>query len=368
MRTMKGGPIRECRWESDPAQVAPAWSLAKEDVNCTAPLEQQLAEARFLAAFCCAVYAQRDPNTVCATAAQWLYVYFGYRLAHFHFANAELESVSFIPCTKANERQELSHIPPVMPPTLKKRRLSLAGTAKEPGWDITVRFATGAGQLRILKKEQGTREASEDFLQSISGCLSSALGTALEHSRLQKLSLRDGLTGLLNRRAFEELLDIEAERRELPPLSLVMIDIDDFKSINDRFGHPAGDQVLTEVGRAILGSLRGADLAARYGGEEFAVFLPGTTAKDAFSVAERIRSRIASLSFDFSGHRSKVTASLGVANRHGKDNCGVRCLLKLADEALFQAKRSGKNRVSIHAVSPAVTSLRRLHGAQNAFL
>ena len=99
-----------------------------------------------------------------------------------------------------------------------------------------------------------------------------------------------------------------------------MIDIDGFKFINDRFGHPAGDQVIATVGKTILAALRGADLAARYGREEFAVLLPGTTVEDAFSVAERIRSRIAGLSFIFSDQGSNVTTSLGVANRCGKDN------------------------------------------------
>ncbi|UFS72550.1 GGDEF domain-containing protein [Geomonas sp. RF6] len=333
------------RQEETRAPYSPGWKVP-EETGGVATVEQQLAEARFLVDFCRAIYGERDPKVVCAIAAQALYDYFGYRLAQFSFVDGELESVFFMPRRKGEGRGSCD-VSPVELPLLKKRRFSLAGSGGDSGFDITVRFPMGLGQLRIVEVEQETREASAEFLQRIADCLAMALDTAIEHSRLQELSLRDPMTGLLNRRAFEDLLDIEEERRDSPPLSVLMIDIDDFKSVNDRFGHPAGDEVISSVGKAIVEALRGADLAARYGGEEFAVLLPATVVKDAYSVAERLRSRIAALAFDFCGERLEVTASLGVANRTVKEDCSVRELLGLADQALYEAKRRGKNRTLI---------------------
>jgi len=350
--------------EKGPARFAPEWG----DRGTEPTVEQQLAEARFLAEFCRAIYAERDPRMVCATAAQSLYDYFGYRLAQFSFVDDGLETVAFMP-KRGGDAREGGDVSPVELPILKKRRLSLAGANGE-GIDITVRFPTGMGQLRIVEVEEETREVTTEFLQTIAECLATALDTAIEHTRLQELSLRDGLTGLLNRRAFEELLDIEEERRDPPPLSVVMIDIDDFKAVNDRYGHPAGDQVISGIGRAIVEALRGADLAARYGGEEFAVLLPGTVVKDAFAVAERLRARIGALSFEFGGHPVSISASIGVANRVAKEDCTVRELLKFADQALYEAKKRGKNRTLIQDISAAAptASVRRVRKRRQAAL
>ena len=345
---------RECglgtiyhRGSSRARRVAPAWDFTGGAENGMTSW-QQLTEARFLAAFCCAVYGQRAPELVCAAAAQSLYEYFGYRLAHFAFAGTGVESVSFRPRSGTGGRQGLSDVLPASPADLRKRGLSFSRSQRDPGGDITVNFPKGLGKLHILEAEQGRREPSRDFLQSVADCLGSALERALEYKRLQELSLRDGLTGLFNRRAFEELLEIEEERRDAPLQSLVMIDIDNFKSINDRFGHPTGDQVIAGVGGAIRDALRGADLATRYGGEEFAVLLPGVSETEAYVVAERIRSRIGSLRFDSPSFEVTVTASLGVASRYTKEECGLRQLLVLADESLYEAKRSGKNVTLIH--------------------
>jgi two-component system, cell cycle response regulator len=327
--------------------VAPAWKFGVGAEDSAAWL-QQLTEARFLAAFCCAVYGQHDANLVCSTAAQWLYEYFEYQLALFSFVGTEIESVSFRPGSRASERQEYSDVLPLSPSDLQKRGFTFSRNTVTLRGDLSVNFPQGFGNLRILGTKQGGSEPSGDFMQSIAGCLGSALEKALEHKRLQELSLRDGLTGLLNRRAFEELLEIEEERRDAPLQSLIMIDIDNFKAINDSFGHPIGDQVIVGVGGIIRDALRGADLATRYGGEEFAVLLPGTGEADAYAVAERIRSRIVSLRFDDISSQVTVTASLGVASRNAKEGCRLRDLLALADESLYQAKRSGKNTTLIH--------------------
>ncbi len=147
----------------------------------------------------------------------------------------------------------------------------------------------------------------------------------------------DPLTGLHNRRGIDERAneEIARARRYAHPLSLMMIDLDDFKMVNDRFGHPAGDRVLREAARAIAGAIRSIDIAGRYGGEEFLVLLPETSLSGAEVVAERIRASI-----EDSGW---VTASIGIAelDRHMSE----AELISRADALLYDAKHSGKNRV-----------------------
>jgi diguanylate cyclase (GGDEF)-like protein len=163
----------------------------------------------------------------------------------------------------------------------------------------------------------------------------------------------DALTGLANRRTLDERLDEELDRarRHGTHLSLVLLDIDDFKQVNDRFGHQAGDEVLRAIAPVFAGTLRELDLAARFGGEEFAVVLPGTTVAGGRSVAELIRKAFAQITVDSaSGERIRVTASFGVAEY---PTCpSVAALIAKADAALYEAKRAGKNRVVADDVAP----------------
>ncbi|HQZ95383.1 MAG TPA: diguanylate cyclase [Pyrinomonadaceae bacterium] len=158
----------------------------------------------------------------------------------------------------------------------------------------------------------------------------------------EQLSVTDALTGLLNRRYIEARLMEEVKRsnRHGFPMSFMMIDVDHFKSYNDQFGHPAGDEALKLVGHVIRETLRGADVAARYGGEEFSILLPQTTGEEAGAIAERIRSNIAETRFP---HR-RVTISIGIASCSA-DLCSAIDLVKAADKALYEAKKRGRNRV-----------------------
>ncbi|MBL8581457.1 MAG: PleD family two-component system response regulator [Rhizobiaceae bacterium] len=162
-----------------------------------------------------------------------------------------------------------------------------------------------------------------------------------------EMAVTDGLTGLHNRRYLDShlqtLFDRAVSRRR--PLSLMITDIDRFKSINDRFGHDGGDLVLREFARRLRKNVRGIDLACRYGGEEFVVVMPDTEQKIAEKVAERIRAEIAGTPFDVGGAEPQtVTVSVGVsAIRRGPDS--VADLLKRADIALYEAKNNGRNRV-----------------------
>jgi diguanylate cyclase (GGDEF)-like protein len=163
------------------------------------------------------------------------------------------------------------------------------------------------------------------------------------NGQLEELATTDALTGLKNRRAFNEALETAAllASRQGFPLSIVLLDVDHFKSYNDSFGHLAGDEVLREIGRLLLGGVRAHDVAARYGGEEFVVLLPFAEADEARVFSERIWIAIGS-------HRwpmRPVTASLGVATDAG-GICGAAELLERADRALYESKRVGRDRVT----------------------
>jgi diguanylate cyclase (GGDEF)-like protein len=159
------------------------------------------------------------------------------------------------------------------------------------------------------------------------------------------LSQTDGLTGILNRRALYEALEKEILRsgREKTPLSLIMLDIDFFKKINDNYGHHAGDAVLKELVRRIQVELRPYDTFGRYGGEEFIILLPGAFMYEVLAVAERIRGSIRGTPFDIAPSSITVTSSFGVAEFDFKENSDA--LVNRADLALYKAKKNGRDRI-----------------------
>ncbi len=164
---------------------------------------------------------------------------------------------------------------------------------------------------------------------------------------LEQLAARDGLTGVANRRSFDEKLDNEwkRERRDLGALSLLMIDVDHFKPYNDTYGHQAGDRCLQQIAAALQQEIyRPGDMVARYGGEEFAVILTATDTEGASKVARRILDRIAELAIPHrSGETGYVTLSIGVATLLPQPGVTPEELLSSADNALYQAKHAGPN-------------------------
>jgi diguanylate cyclase (GGDEF)-like protein len=170
-----------------------------------------------------------------------------------------------------------------------------------------------------------------------------------ERNDLMRSALIDTLTGLGNRRLFDQRFaeEVGRSRRYNEPLSLIMIDLDRFKEINDRYGHVSGDEVLSAVGRLLIDSLRVSDIPARYGGDEFAIILPGTTKTEAWVVAEKIRSELQAVHLTTTaGHSLVIRASLGVAS-YSVGHEGPMQLLEAADAALYRAKHSGRDRVEL---------------------
>lgn len=169
-----------------------------------------------------------------------------------------------------------------------------------------------------------------------------------KNRQLQKLADKDVLTNLYTRRFFEEHVgkDLQRAQRYSESLSCMFIDIDHFKQFNDTYGHQAGDEILTTMGALIRDSLRACDLAARYGGEEFVAILYHADLENARAVAERLRRLVASHAFRIKEEELCVTISIGVA-KMPPEITNLRELIDAADQALYDAKRNGRNRVEV---------------------
>lgn len=202
-----------------------------------------------------------------------------------------------------------------------------------------------------LCSPKGTRLAKDQVqtMRAAINHLALALKNALLYTQAKTQAEYDGLTKIHNRASFDERLTEEVKRhqRHGHDFSLLMLDLDHFKRINDDYGHQAGDAVLRGIGMVLADTLRISDFTARYGGEEFVVLLPQTSEDKAWLLAERLRKRIAKKRFDYLGKPIQVTVSIGVASISPDCLSKVDTLIKDADEALYRAKSKGRNMVCL---------------------
>ena len=191
------------------------------------------------------------------------------------------------------------------------------------------------GELQDIQSEL---EAQNEELHQTQQTLAEA------NERLHALATTDGLTGLINHRSFQERLEAEWSRhsREEGSLSLVLLDVDNFKTYNDTYGHPAGDEVLRSVGRLLKEAARASDIVARYGGEEFVVVAPNADEADVLELAERLRIAVANADWKV----RPITISIGVSTARPVNGGSAPALIARADQALYHSKHAGKNRVT----------------------
>jgi diguanylate cyclase (GGDEF)-like protein len=230
-----------------------------------------------------------------------------------------------------------------------------------------VAFGRPIGFLFFSSTETETyRDEHEQLFMRIAGQLSTIFeksrlyervlelnrGLLAVQNELEHQATHDVLTNLWNRGAILEALEkeIARSRRESRPLSVIMTDIDRFKQLNDSHGHQAGDLVLSEIASRLSSSLRTTEWVGRYGGEEFLIVVYPCDEDSALCLMERIRSNICSRSIETNGGRVQATISLGAAVGHNTRRIDAETFVRVADEALYQAKKSGRNRSSVRSI------------------
>ncbi len=242
-------------------------------------------------------------------------------------------------------------------PLIKEFRENLINMGVQSIIVIPIHYTEGAMgilYLKTLRKGWQLNDQEIKTCQIVAGMASIALSNSHkfniikeENSLLEKMAVTDGLTLLYNHRYFVRRLNEEFKRakRYNTDISYLMIDIDDFKKVNDTYGHQKGDIVLQKVARVIKKTVRETDVVGRYGGEEFAVVLPHTNKEDAFNLAQRIRKAVKNFKPDFFGEEALITVSIGVSTFPQNGVETVDELIRRADDRLYQAKHKGKDGV-----------------------
>ncbi len=218
----------------------------------------------------------------------------------------------------------------------------------------------------VLAVQSPRRGAFGDDELRLLGSIGAQVAVALQNAQLYELAMVDSLTKLFVRRYFDARLEEEVQRAERfgTEFSVIMMDLDFFKDLNDTYGHPEGDRILRDIAEIIHSEMRGVDTAARYGGEEFVMILPRTPLVAAYNQAERIRARVAAHEVLMDGQKIGLTASFGIAAYPTSEARDAAELVRLADRALYRAKQLGRNRVELYwndrGEAPGRSSLRSL--------
>ncbi len=199
----------------------------------------------------------------------------------------------------------------------------------------------------VLGSVTAFSQSALDRLSLYGPLLSLAFNNAITHQQMQQLAALDSLTGIYNRRFGNQRIQEEFGRciRSNASLSLIMLDIDHFKVINDTYGHTIGDRIIMLIAKAIKAAIREGDILIRYGGEEFLCVLPGASQHDVSLIAERIRITVKDSVLKSENHEIRATVSLGTATYPNKDIADIQQFINLADNAMYQAKNTGRNRV-----------------------
>ncbi|MDY0274857.1 MAG: GGDEF domain-containing protein [Desulfomicrobium sp.] len=316
-----------------------------------------------------------DPATIIANCTQDLSILLEVRAvlgvfwtSHEHQVEAEV----FIPNSLGNEHQEqwINHLLSVAQRYTHERmygyQVTLVPSETTPLLQpeleqlVTQPLLIGEeviGALVICSKEAQT--LGQDRVQVLAAAanhLALALRNGLEFRKTKVRADHDGLTRISNRQNFDARLreEIKRHQRHHQELSMMMIDLDYFKAVNDTYGHQAGDMVLQEVGQILQKTLRESDFPARYGGEEFIILLPQTEEEQAWMLAERLRTVIGQTIFRFHGKRFRVTASIGIAGIKPGALTPPEEFIRNADVALYHAKTNGRNMVCCSAIEEMV--------------
>ena len=316
-----------------------------------ADLQRSLDETAFLRRLATDIPIHADTVTLLNTISTRLKAELGFRDAHFlklpEDQFAEIEPVGIDKRMGSRLRELIRYLGPAIRDTDSSRLVtsvlfkpfgSFWITYFRPRLEKPVVLIASAGQ-------QGEDVDHRTLLEALSGQVS----TLLDNRALYFASITDTLTGLFNRRFFDSRFGIECMRSQEKhtPLTLVMIDVDHFKKVNDEYGHPAGDAVLNALGTFLKRRIRTSDFAARVGGEEFALLLPDTSPNDARNLAESIRAHVENMAIPLPGGKElKVTVSLGIAGYHWNTDTQAS-VYQTADEALYAAKQGGRNRIVV---------------------
>lgn len=307
----------------------------------SAAMGRRVAELLLVAEFTAAIGAILDPHQVCEAACSWLGEVAGWRLLSVCSQGDAVGTARSGGAGRARQASKSCQGGAAVPVYVSAELNGLSAVD-----DVySIRFPDGSGTISLCRQSVIESQFSDEFERGIAGNLARALANARECDRLKTLSMRDHLTGLYNRRVFEAMLEVETRKRSSKPFSLLLIDLDNFKLINDTYGHGTGDQVLVAIAKMLRLSFRKSDVVSRYGGEEFAVLLPETSPDSARQVAERFRENVATLSLGSGAKKIKPTVSVGIASIAYRFGIEVADVIEEADRALYTAKANGKNRV-----------------------